>query len=262
MNIRKAAVCHQSIDCRSIDFAGSLCLALALAFPVHSALAQTNQDQSGSAKPAQSYRTFYLTHATENGDGVEITTVLRNILQRDRIVYVHFQNALTVYGPADDLLLAHQIISDLDRPSQSWRVTYTFNQTGGDHPGTQHISVVVTSGSKTDVRQGTRVPIITGTYGKDSAPADSTQVQYVDVGMNLSAGLDGPADALHLRTKIEFSSLSDDKSGIGAQDPLIRQTVLQGTLNVASGKPLALGSFDLPGTSRHEEVTVTVEPIP
>lgn len=254
-----------SVRGRSSSLAGALCLALALVFPCYSALAQNTPqntgDQSASAKPTQSYHTFYLTHATENGNGVEITTVLRNLLQRDRIIYVHFQNAVTIYGPADDMQLARQIISELDRPSPSWRLTYALTQSGGDHPGTRHISVIVASGSKTQFRQGTRVPLVTGTYGKDSAPADSTQVQYIDVGLNLSAGLEGPADGLRLHTKVELSGLSDDKSGIGTQDPILRQTVLDATANITPGKPLALGSLDLPGTNGHDEVTVTVEPV-
>ena len=232
---------------------------IALAFTAHSAAAQ-NEASAQPNQPPRTAQTFYLAHATATDAGVEITTDLRNVIQHCCISLIRSENAISVYGTADDLQLARQIISDLDRPSQSWRLTYTLTQTGGAHPGTQHLSVVVASGSKTELHQGTRVPIVTGAYGKETL-TDSTQVQYVDIGLGLSAGIDGPADGLRLRTKIELTSLSADKSGIGAEDPVIRETALEAASNLTPGKSLALGSLDLPGTNGHEEVSVTVEPV-
>ncbi len=40
----------------------------------------------------------------------------------------------------------------------------------------------------------------------------------------------------------------------------IRQSVLEGTSFLTTGKPLVLGSFDIPGSTRHTEVTVVMEP--
>lgn len=231
----------------------------ALAFSAHSAAAQ-NEAGAPPNRPPRTWQTFYLVHATAPNTGMEITTDLRNVIQHCCVSLIRSENAITVYGTADDLQLARQIISDLDRPSQSWRLTYTLTQTGGAHPGTQHLSVIVASGSKTELHQGTRVPIVTGAYGKETL-TDSTQVQYVDIGLGLSAGLEGTADDLGLHTKIELTSLSADKSGIGAQDPVIRETALEAASNLTPGKSLALGSLDLPGTNGHEEVSVTVEPV-
>lgn len=47
--------------------------------------------------------------------------------------------------------------------------------------------------------------------------------------------------------------MSDEKSGIGIQDPVVRQTVLEATSDLKPGKTLLLGSLDIPGTSRHQE---------
>jgi hypothetical protein len=56
--------------------------------------------------------------------------------------------------------------------------------------------------------------------------------------------------------------VSDEKSGIGMQDPVFHQTVLEGTATIVPGKPLVLGSLDIPGTNRHQQVEVTAEAIP
>jgi hypothetical protein len=42
----------------------------------------------------------------------------------------------------------------------------------------------------------------------------------------------------------------------------IHQSVLEVTSKPTPGKPLVLGSVDVPGATRHEEVEVTVEPVP
>ncbi len=41
--------------------------------------------------------------------------------------------------------------------------------------------------------------------------------------------------------------------------PVIRQTTLEGTSTLVQGKPLVLGSLDVPGSTRHQEVEVVSE---
>jgi len=101
------------------------------------------------------------------------------------------------------------------------------------------------------------VPIVTGLYNKESA-GENSQVQYLDAGLNLEASLDGD----RLRTKVEQTSVAEEKSGIGLQDPIVRQTMLEATSDLAPGKTLVLGSLDLPGTTRHQEIQALVEPVP
>jgi hypothetical protein len=55
------------------------------------------------------------------------------------------------------------------------------------------------------------------------------------------------------------SSIAEDRSSVGTQDPIIRQTTLEGTSTLVQGKPLVLGSLDVPGTTRHQEVEVVSE---
>jgi hypothetical protein len=64
---------------------------------------------------------------------------------------------------------------------------------------------------------------------------------------------------VRLRTKVVQSSVAEDKSGVGNSDPVIRQTTLEGTSTLVQGKPLVLGSLDVPGSTRHQEVEVVSE---
>ena len=57
------------------------------------------------------------------------------------------------------------------------------------------------------------------------------------------------------------SSIAEEKSGVGEQDPIVRQTVLEGSSILAPGKPLTLGSLDIPGSTRRLEVEVVLEAV-
>jgi len=82
-------------------------------------------------------------------------------------------------------------------------------------------------------------------------------VQYLDVGLNIEASLDGD----RLRSKVEQTGLAEEKSGIGTQDPVVRQTTIEATCDIAPGKTLVIGSLDIPGTTRHQEIEATAEPV-
>jgi type II secretory pathway component GspD/PulD (secretin) len=221
-------------------------------------------------KTPANYQTFYLTHTHEQNQFTEIQTILRNMLPDSRVSGISAQDALAICGSSADLQLAQKIIADFDRPHKTWRVTYSFTQAdNGRVPhipavgdvGSQHISLIVASGERSDLKQGDRVPIVTGSTASDT-PQTASQIQYVDVGLSVYANIDGAADSLQLHTKIEQSSIADEKSGATAQDPILHQSVLEVTAKPTPGKPLVLGSIDVPGTTHHEEVEVTVEPIP
>lgn len=143
--------------------------------------------------------------------------------------------------------------------AKTYRLTYTFTELdGGKRVGTQHFSVIVTSGSQTTLKQGSKIPVVTGTYNAGVA-GTQTQMTYLDVGQNIDAFLEESVDGMKLRSKIEQSSIAEEKSSVGAQDPIVRQTVLVGTLILTPGKPVVLGSLDIAGTTRHLDVEVVME---
>ncbi|MGA7857050.1 MAG: hypothetical protein WCA11_03940 [Terracidiphilus sp.] len=250
---------NRDTEARSLSSAAML-VALTLAFTLFAPAARA-QAQSSDGKPAEpkanpdTYQTFYLTNLTQQNDANDLQTDLRNLFPRARIYYMQSQGALSIRASAEDLLEMQKLISELDRPRKNYRITYTITETDNGKPtGTQHVTLIVSAGGRTDLKQGSRVPIVTGSTDPGTATQNS-QVQYLDVGLNIEASLDGEK----LRTKVEQSSLAEEKSGLGAQDPILNQTTLEGTATLAQGKPLVLGSLDVPGSTRHREIQVVSE---
>jgi type II secretory pathway component GspD/PulD (secretin) len=235
---------------------------LALTLFVCSANAQT---QVADSRPVElkaspeTYQTLYLTSLTQQRDANDIVTDLRNMFPRARLYYVSAQNAVSMRGTPDDIVLAQKILSDIDRTKKIYRLTYTITETDGGKPvQTQHFAFLVASGERSTFKQGSRVPVVTGEFG-DKTVSPNSQVQYLDVGLNVEASLGSYSDGLKLETKIEQSNIADEKSGVGSQDPIVRQTVLETTAALRPDKPLIVGSLDIPGSTRHRQVEVVSE---
>jgi len=216
------------------------------------------QPQAADAKSAPIiYQTLYLTNLTQQNDAIELVNDLRNMLPDAKLYYVPSQSAFSIRASAEEISLAQKILADLDKTKKIYRLTYTMTERdGGKTIGVQHFSIIVASGSRTDFKQGSRVPI---SVAKNAAPGSNTEITYIDVGQEIEASLDGYLDGVRLRTKVVQSSIAEDKSGVGTQDPVIRQTTLEGTSTLVQGKSLVLGSLDIPGSTRHQEVEVLSE---
>ncbi|MDR3773723.1 MAG: hypothetical protein P4L26_10275 [Terracidiphilus sp.] len=239
-----------------------LMLALALLAPGMHTQAQTSESKPSEAKtpPVEIYQTLYIANLTEQNDLNDVSTALRNMIPRAKLFSMASQHAISMHGTSDDIALAQKIVADLDRARKTYRLTFTISESeGGKRTGSERYTLIAVSGERTVLKQGSRVPIVTGSTSTDTP---GTQVQYVDVGLNLEATVDGRGDGLRLRTKVEQSSLADEKSGMGGQDPLFRQTLLIGDATLLPGKPLVLGSLDVPGGTRKQEIEVVAELVP
>jgi type II secretory pathway component GspD/PulD (secretin) len=207
------------------------------------------------------YQTFYLVNVAAENDAIEIVTSVRNILPPDVKIYlVPSQNAISMRGSTEDLVLAQKVIHDLDRPKKAYRLIYTLtDMDGSKRVGVQHFGMIVFAGQRTTLKQGSKVPI--ATRPTEDASGSQTQFTYLDVGLNFDATLDAFADGMRLHSKVEQSSIAEEKSGFGPQAPIVRQTVLEGMSFLTPGKPLVLGSLDIPGSTRHLDVDVVMEQI-
>jgi len=219
------------------------------------------QTKDTEQKPADAkyeygnYQTFYLTDPPEARVANDIQTDLRNMVPKARIYYEASRNAISVRGSADDIQLAQKVLAEIDAPRKTCRLTYTITDTdNGKRVGTKSFALIVTHGEKTVLKQGIKVPIVTGMADKESSGQES-QVQYEDVGLEIEASLDG----VKLSTRVVQSSLADEKPGVSAKDPVFRQTVLDLVATLEPGKPLVLGSIDVAGSTRHEEIAVVSE---
>jgi type II secretory pathway component GspD/PulD (secretin) len=202
--------------------------------------------------------TIYLANATGPYDLNDIQTAMRNHFPSAKFYGVAAQYAITVRATAKDMQAIKKMAEELDRPKKIYRVTYNVSDVeNGKRTTTQHYSLIVTAGGKAVLREGNRVPLVTGMTGEGANAAQSSQVQYIDVGINIDASIDGTA----LRTKIEKSSVTDEKSGVVAPDPIIHQTMFEGMSALAAGKPVVLGSLDVPGANRRQEIEVVTEPL-
>jgi type II secretory pathway component GspD/PulD (secretin) len=226
--------------------------------------AQTNAagTQPGEARPApppETTQTIFVNNATQLNDLNDIATDLRNVLPRAKIFPVQSRNAITVRATEEDLATAQKMIAELDLPRKVYRLSYTFTDVeDGKRVGSQHFAFLAVAGDPTIFKQGSRVPIVIGTLQKEST-AQSSEIQYLDVGFNINVTVTGSPEHLMLRSKIEQSSVGGEKSAVVAPDPVVRQTVLQGSTELTDKGPLILGSLDIPGTTRHQEIEVAAE---
>ena len=215
--------------------------------------------------------TFYLKNASQQADANEIVTCLRNILSAESKVFlVSSENAIVVRATPELLAVTQALLNDLDRPKKTYRLTYTVSEMDGTkRVGVQHFAMVVVSGQQSTLKQGSRVPIATGSYNAVATSGDSprpagmqTQFTYLDIGMNFDATLTATENGAMLKSSIEQSSVAPETSGVGPQDPVVRQTSLRGMFFVTPNKPLVLGAVDIPGSTRHLDVEVIMEPLP
>ena len=96
---------------------GIFVVALAVAFFGKSAMAQTAP--AGPQGERLSVQTFYLTNVYQTSDANELTTALRNLLDKnDKIYLVPSRNWILVQGSPDQLVLARKLLDDLDRPKK------------------------------------------------------------------------------------------------------------------------------------------------
>jgi type II secretory pathway component GspD/PulD (secretin) len=145
---------------------------------------------------------------------------------------------------------------------KTYRLTYTITHLDGTKQmGVQHYALTVTSDNRPSwFRLGSRVPIATGGVSEHGATTPGqVQYQYVDVGLNISARIREFSTGLQVFSRVEQSSLADEPSGVGSSDPVIRQGTLENSALLTLGKPVMLGSLDVPGSSMHMDIEVVLE---
>jgi type II secretory pathway component GspD/PulD (secretin) len=237
--------------------------AVALALSGSALTAGAQESGSTARTEPVTTKTFYFANTNEVRDEVEIRTALSDAmgLPATTSTPVTSENALIVRASPSQLVTAERIFHDLDRPRKSYRLTYAITESDrGKQIGIQHCSLILAEGGRTTLKQGSKVPVGTGSFdqGKGST---QTQFTYLDVGLNIDVSIDPLAQGVRLKSKVEQSSIAEEKSTFGAAEPIVRQIVLESTSILLPGKPSTLGSLDVPGSTRHLEIEVTMEPV-
>jgi hypothetical protein len=231
-----------------------------LAVTMALAVASNSLAQTSAAAPAaapRTVRTYRLTYATSQAEQNEILTAIRNIATPNlRIFLLQTNNEIAAYGTAEDLAQVADLLPKLDLPHKQYRVTYTFTETdGGKRVGLQHYSMVVELGQRVMMKEGSRVPLVTSTTDKVA------QRTYLDVGLTFDSTLQEHGAGFQLKSRVEQTSIAEEKSGFGLEDPVIRQTYVEGTSVLPEGSAVSLGALDVLGSTRHLDVEVLVEPV-
>lgn len=217
------------------------------------------QDQE--KKPAANYQVVYLHNTAGMREANDLQTALRNMLPSAALYFTPDIGALTLRGSDADIQTAKRLITELDRPKKTYRITYTVTEIDGDKTtAPKHFSLTVSEGAKAFLKQGIKVPIVTGKYDTAKVTGPETQVQYQDVGLGIDVALDGFQDGLHLHTKFEQSAVAND-SGAHADDPIISQTFMETTSSLEPGKEVSIGSVAEPNSPHHVHVSVIAEAI-
>ncbi len=213
-------------------------------------------------------RTFYLANVTQEREGNEIMIAVRNVLCPDtRVFFSTSQRAIVVQAPAAQLIVADKLIHDLDHATKTYRVTYTLTELdAGKTVSTEHFSMLLGDGERSSLKEGNKIPIATGTYANGVAATSpsseiQTQFTYLDVGMNFDTTITVSGTTVRLRSKVEDSSLDQPVTIAGVTEPVVRQSVLDGTSVLSLDKPFMLGTIDIPNTARHMDIAVLVEQI-
>jgi type II secretory pathway component GspD/PulD (secretin) len=217
-------------------------------------------DACGMRNSSNETKTFYLANVGQQRAANEIMVAIRNMIcPGAKVYFVESQNALVIQAPADQLALAQKLIHELDRPTKTYRLTYTVTELdAGKTVGTQHYSMVVVSGQHTSMKEGDKIPVATGSYSAENS-SSQTQFQYLDIGMNFGATVNEVANGVRLESKVEQSSVGQPQTIAGVQEPVVRQTVLESTSLLTLDKPVMLGSIDVPNSTRHFDIAVVAE---
>jgi type II secretory pathway component GspD/PulD (secretin) len=206
--------------------------------------------------------TVFLKNAAGPNDGNELLTAIRLMVTPDTKIYLTpSQNAISISGSPEAMAAAQKLISELDKPKKTYRLIFTITESdGGKKIGVQHTSMVIANGQRTTMKNGSKVPVATGSYNTAGATSQ-TQFTYLDVGINIDATLNEVAGGAQLKAKVEQSSIGEDKLIAGIQEPVVRQSVMEGVSMLQIGKPEVVGALDITGSTRHLDIEVVMEPV-
>ncbi len=241
----------------SIVLASTLLLSAAFANAQDTAAAD-KASAAAAHNPPTELKVFHLQNMSQPNEANELLTAIRLLLNPVTKLFLDpTTNDILIEAPPDQIDRAQRIIAALDRPKNLYRLTFTVTESdAGKRVGLQHFTMVVASGAHSVLKDGSKVPIATGSGEGSNA---QTQITYLDVGLNFDATIQEVNGGFSLKSKIEQSSAAEEHPSAGPQDPIVRQAVLEGTTIVTLGKPLTLGSIDVPGSTRHLDFEVSAE---
>jgi len=191
----------------------------------------------------QAVQTFYLTNAWQQNDLNDVATAIRNVMPAAKAFPVQSQNAIVMRGTPDELLLAQQLIDDLDKPrgevvvdiavlevSKNWEKTLGMQWPSSFGVTLQPNCAATNSCSSTTTST-------TGSTGTTGSTSTASPTLYS------LAHLNSTDFAVTVGSATLNLLLTDNNTKV-LQSPRIRATDAQkATMKIGSRIPIATGSY-------------------
>ncbi len=186
----------------------------------------------------QAVQTFYLTNAWQQNDLNDVQTALRNVMPNAKVYGVQSQNAIVMRGTPDELLLAQQLVNDLDKArgevvvdiavlevSKNWEKTL-----GMSWPSSVGIALQPNCSATNSCSSSTSSTTGTGTTTVSPTLYNLAHLNSTDFAVSVGSA------TLNLL-------LTDNNTKV-LQSPRIRATDAQkATMKIGSRIPIATGSY-------------------
>ncbi|MBV9183269.1 MAG: hypothetical protein JO356_18355 [Acidobacteria bacterium] len=113
----------------------------------------------------------------------------------------------------------------------------------GKKVNTRHFSMNINAGRRQSVKIGSRVPV----------EFHGGELQYLDIGTDITCHLEERQNGLGLEVSAQISSMADHTN-----PPVVRQFRIESSTVAAVGKPVIIGTADVPDSTHQFALEVTV----
>jgi hypothetical protein len=183
--------------------------------------------------------------------------------------------ALLVRARAQDTAKAPQAAKPPEPPAHYYHLEFVVQEMGADGKPTNSRTYSTIVGTErhdqwSQIRTGSRVPIITGAlHGPTGESAEAKleyQYQYIDIGVSINTeNVHEIGQHLAIYLKAEISSLAPEPAPSTASglinDPIVRQNSWQAPVLIPIGKPTVVFSSDALENRGAMHLVVTATPI-
>ena len=189
-------------------------------------------------------RVFYLSNVSSPQEVQEIVTIVRSVVDLQRIFPYPSQYAIVAKGEGDKLLLAEKLIHDLDKPRSEvaadilvLEASKTFSRQLTSALASSGLSVPVTFSPRSSIQ------VNASSSSSSTSSTSSTTGTTATVGFNSLGHLSSADFATTLPSALLQAALSDADTKI-LQSPQLRAVDnVKATLKIGDRQPTATGSY-------------------
>ena len=145
----------------------------------------------------------------------------------------------------------------------AYRVGFAINELeDGKKINARHYSMVLNTGDRQQLKIGTRVPVVSGSFASNNTLAN-TQYQYLDVGTTILCKLiEQRGGDVSLDVQSDFSNFSNSQESKTTSrpfaPPIIRQIKINGSTLTPLAETVVIGTVDDPNSNREFQLEATV----